>query len=178
MRTAGLAAVIMVSLLSVTACGGKSDAGTGGTNSPDKVCTADDVKVDGAFGSKPTITIPDNCAPPKQLVSKDLSVGTGPAVKVGDEADTNYHLVTWSDKKVVDSVWNRTPVKPFPVVPVGQAGVIQGWNEGLVGQKEGGRRLLIIPADKGYGSDGYQGIKGGETLVFVIDAVKVVSAGN
>jgi peptidylprolyl isomerase len=50
--------------------------------------------------------------------------------------------------------------------------VIDGWNEGLLGMKEGGRRLLVVPPDKGYGQGG-NGIRPGETLVFVVDAVKV-----
>ena len=88
-----------------------------------------------------------------------------------------YDLVTWSDKQEVDSSWMHQPLQPFTVQPVGQAPVIQGWNDGLVGQKQGGRRLLIIPPDKGYGPQGNQGIKGNETLVFVVDAVTVTAAG-
>ena len=41
-------------------------------------CTADDITVTGAPGSKPTISVPDTCSPPKQLLSKDLVVGTDP----------------------------------------------------------------------------------------------------
>lgn len=172
MRKMGLSAVIMVALLSVAACGGKTTPAA----DPGKACTADDIKVEGAFGADSTVTIPDTCTPPKQLLTKDLVPGTGPAVKAGDSVDTYYHLVTWSDKKVLDSSWLHQPLKPFNVAPVGQAGVIQGWNEALVGQKQGARRLMIIPPDKGYG-DGGQGIKPQETLVFVVDALKVTPAG-
>ena len=54
----------------------------------------------------------------------------------------------------------------------GRAQVIDGWNEGLLWMKQGGRRLLVVPPDKGYGQGG-NGVKPGETLVFVIDAVQV-----
>jgi peptidylprolyl isomerase len=172
MRKTGSAAVILVSLLSVAACGGRQSA----ASSAGKACAADDIKVEGAFGADSTVTIPDTCTPPKELLTKDLVPGTGPAVKLGDSVDTYYHLVTWSDKKVLDSSWLHPPLAPFPVAPVGQADVIQGWNEALVGQQQGGRRLMIIPPEKGYGEGGH-GIKPNETLVFVVDALKVTSAG-
>jgi len=135
-------------------------------------CTADDITVTGAPGSKPTISVPDTCSPPTQLLSKDLVVGTGPEVTTGVTMQTHYDLVTWSDKRELDSSWSRG--EPFPLENVGNAQVIDGWNEGLIGMKEGGRRLLVVPADKGYGQGG-NGIRPGETLVFVVDAVKVTS---
>lgn len=55
---------------------------------------------------------------------------------------------------------------------MGDAPVIDGWNEGVVGMREGGRRLLVIPPDKAYGPGG-RGIAPNETLVFVVDAVQV-----
>jgi peptidylprolyl isomerase len=135
-------------------------------------CTVDDITVAGAAGSKPTITIPDTCSPPKELLSKDLVAGTGPEVTEGVTMQTHYDLVTWSDKRELDSSWSRG--EPFPLENVGRAQVIDGWNEGLLGMKQGGRRLLVVPPDKGYGQGG-NGIRPGETLVFVVDAVQVVS---
>jgi peptidylprolyl isomerase len=133
-------------------------------------CTADDITVGGAPGSKPTITVPDRCSPPTRLLTKDLVVGTGPEVTPGVTMQTHYDLVTWSDKQELDSSWSRG--EPFPLENVGRAQVIDGWNEGLVGMKQGGRRLLVVPPDKGYGQGG-NGITLGETLVFVVDAVEV-----
>ena len=89
MRKAGLAALTLVTLLAATACGGGSTAAGGqpsSSNAPKKPCTADDVQVSGAFGAKPTITIPDSCTPPTQLLNKDLTPGTGDKVKAGDAA--------------------------------------------------------------------------------------------
>nr|WP_042196918.1 FKBP-type peptidyl-prolyl cis-trans isomerase [Kibdelosporangium sp. MJ126-NF4]CEL22628.1 peptidylprolyl isomerase, FKBP-type [Kibdelosporangium sp. MJ126-NF4]CTQ89770.1 peptidylprolyl isomerase, FKBP-type(EC:5.2.1.8) [Kibdelosporangium sp. MJ126-NF4] len=146
-----------------TATTAQSGAATGSE------CTADDVKVEGEFGAKPTITIPATCQPPKKLLSKDLKPGTGAEVKAGSTATVFYQLITWSDKKEVDGNFGD---KPFPVQNVGQARVIPGWNEGLIGLKANGRRLLVIPPDKAYGEGG-QGIKPNETLVFVIDAQQV-----
>jgi peptidylprolyl isomerase len=56
---------------------------------------------------------------------------------------------------------------------VGQAQVIPGWKQGLLGMKQGGRRLLIIPPDLGYGAQGQNPVKPNETLVFVLDAASV-----
>jgi peptidylprolyl isomerase len=137
-----------------------------------KECTADDIKTTGKFGEKPEITIPDSCDPPTKLITKDLSVGTGPAAKTGDSLEMNYLLVTWSDKKVLDNSYDRGQTFPLPL---GAGQVIPGWDQGLVGITEGSRRLLIIPPDLGYGAGG-NGIQPNETLVFVTDAVKVGAA--
>ncbi|WP_285612399.1 FKBP-type peptidyl-prolyl cis-trans isomerase [Actinokineospora globicatena] len=140
------------------------------TQSGGQECSVDDILVEGAPGSKPKITIPPACAAPKTLQSKDLVEGTGAAVTAGVTMDTHYLLVTWSNRQEKDSSWDRG--EPYPLENVGKAQVIDGWNEGLLGMKQGGRRLLVVPPDKGYGEGG-NGIAPNETLVFVIDAVKV-----
>lgn len=194
MRTVGRTALTLVALLSAglsaVACsaGDRPSTATGGASTVAATapstraqasavspasgppCTPDDFKVEGALGSKPTITVPKGCKPQDGLVIKDIEVGTGPEVKQGSTATVHYVLNTFSDQKFRESSWDSG--KPFPVENVGQARVIQGWNEGLVGLKEGGRRLLVVPSDKGY-PNGSGAILPGETLVFVIDAIKV-----
>ncbi|PPJ24808.1 FKBP-type peptidyl-prolyl cis-trans isomerase [Nocardia nova] len=181
-------AAVAVAAVALTACGGNdnnsaspsttapgtqaaaaSSAAAAPTASHGRECTADDIGVTGGFGQAPTITIPDNCDPPKQLVTKDLVEGTGPAAASGRPVEMNYSLVTWSDKKKLDSSFDRG--QTFPLT-LGTGEVIPGWDQGLIGIKQGGRRLLIIPPDLGYGQGG-QGVKPNETLVFVTDAVKV-----
>ncbi|WP_432852322.1 FKBP-type peptidyl-prolyl cis-trans isomerase [Amycolatopsis sp. CA-161197] len=132
-------------------------------------CTADDIKTTGTFGQAPTITIPDDCDPPKKLITKDLVAGTGNGAKAGQKVSMNYSLVTWSDKQKLDSSFDRG--QTFDLT-LGAGEVIPGWDQGLVGIKQGGRRLLIIPPDLGYGQGG-NGIAPNETLVFVTDAVTV-----
>ncbi|WP_280233695.1 FKBP-type peptidyl-prolyl cis-trans isomerase [Nocardia cyriacigeorgica] len=132
-------------------------------------CTADDIGVTGGYGEAPTITIPDDCDPPKELIVKDLVTGTGPGAQPGQELEMNYTLVTWSDKQKLDSSFDRG--QPFELT-LGAGMVIPGWDTGLEGVQEGTRRLLIIPPDLGYGAGG-NGIKPNETLVFVTDAVDV-----
>ncbi|PRY29707.1 FKBP-type peptidyl-prolyl cis-trans isomerase [Umezawaea tangerina] len=133
-------------------------------------CSPDDFKVAGALGSKPTITVPTGCKPQDGLVVKDIEAGTGPEIKSGSTASLHYVLATFSDQKTREASWDQG--KPFDLANIGQAAVIDGWNEGLIGLKQGGRRLLVVPSDKGY-PQGQGSIPPGETLVFVVDAVQV-----
>jgi len=182
MQKIGKIVVVAAAALSLAACGQQAKSQTAAPAGPPvpsssaaqapqskgRECTADDVKTTGKFGEKPEITIPDDCDPPKKLITKDLSEGTGDGAKAGQKLQMNYHLVTWSDKQVLDSSFGR---EPFDLV-LGAGKVIPGWDQGLVGIKQGGRRLLIIPPDLAYGDGGGQ-MKPNETLVFVTDAVSV-----
>lgn len=174
------AALVSLSVLATSACGDSGDEKASDTSSaapstpsddaPAAECTVDDIQVEGEFGAEPTITIPDDCTPPTTLLSKDLVTGTGPAAKAGDTVETNYHLVTWSNKQVLDSSFGRG--QTFPLENLGSAPVIDGWNQGLIGVQKGTRRLLVVPPDLGYGEGG-NGVAPNETLVFVVDAVSI-----
>jgi FKBP-type peptidyl-prolyl cis-trans isomerase len=123
--------------------------------------------VTAASGKAPTVTIPAS-APPTTLQVKTLIKGTGPKVAKGDYIVVQYTGVNWRTKKVFDSSWSRS--QPFGLnIGVGQ--VIKGWDTGLVGQTVGSRVLLVIPPADGYGKTGSStaGIKGTDTLVFVVD---------
>jgi peptidylprolyl isomerase len=54
---------------------------------------------------------------------------------------------------------------------LGRRQVIQGWDDGLVGMRVGGRRQLVIPPDLGYGQERSGKIPGDATLVFVIEII-------
>jgi peptidylprolyl isomerase len=136
-------------------------------------CTVDDIAVAGEPGTAPQVTLPTTCSPPTALLSKDLVVGTGPEAAAGSTMEANYHLVTWSNGEVADSSFESGQTLPLENVGATE-GLIPGWNEGIVGMHQGGRRLLVIPPDKGYGEQGRQPKVGpNETLVFVIEAVTV-----
>ena len=120
--------------------------------------------------NKPSVTIP-NEAPPTQLNIIDDVVGTGDEATKGRNVSVHYVGVAWSNGKQFDASWDRN--EPFEF-RLGAGQVIQGWDEGVAGMKVGGRRTLTIPPDMGYGSRGAGGvIKGGETLVFVVDLLNV-----
>jgi peptidylprolyl isomerase len=120
--------------------------------------------------TKPVIEIPDT-APPVDLVLEDLEVGTGDEPVAGGNVTVHYVGVAWSTGKQFDASWDRGDTFAFRY-GVGQ--VIQGWDQGLTGMRVGGRRRITIPAHLGYGDRGAGGvIKGGETLVFVVDLLGV-----
>lgn len=133
-------------------------------------CTAEDFKVEGASGQKPKVTVPKDCAAPTKLLSFDLDKGDGKAIAKGGSAEMHYTLYAFSTGKALESSFDSG--QAFPLENIGEAGVIAGWNEGLIGLKEGGRRLLVVPPDKGYGADPSHELAK-ETLVFVVGAVRV-----
>ena len=120
--------------------------------------------------NKPSITIPTE-NPPTQLVINDDVVGTGDEAVKGRNVSVHYVGVAWSTGRQFDASWDRS--EPFDF-RLGAGQVIQGWDEGVAGMKVGGRRTLTIPPDMGYGSRGAgRVIKGGETLVFIVDLLNV-----
>jgi len=118
---------------------------------------------------KPEIPRPSG-SPPRRLQMDDIVRGKGPAAKPGDTVLVHYAGVTFSTGEEFDASWNRG--EPFTFT-LGQ-GVIEGWSEGVAGMKEGGRRQLTIPPEQAYGEAGSPPTIGpNETLVFVIDLLKV-----
>ena len=123
----------------------------------------------GKSGSEPTVTVPTSAAP-TQMLSSDLIAGTGAAAKAGDTLQMQYVLATYSTHKVQQSSWTSSPFS----FKLGTGQVIKGWDLGIVGMREGGRRELIIPASLGYGAQSQgNGIAANDTLVFVVDLLKV-----
>lgn len=116
--------------------------------------------------TKPEIDFPgDN--PPADLLVEDIVVGDGAEATAGRTVSAHYVGVAWSSGEEFDASWDRGAPLRFQV-GVGQ--VIQGWDQGLLGMKVGGRRKITIPPHLGYGDRGAGGaIKGGETLIFVVD---------
>jgi peptidylprolyl isomerase len=120
--------------------------------------------------TKPVIPKPAG-SPPRKLVKEDIVKGKGPAAKPGDTLTVNYVGVAFSTGEEFDASWDRGA--PFDV-PLGAGKVIQGWDRGLVGMRKGGRRVLTIPPELGYGTEGYPpAIAPNETLIFVVDALAI-----
>ena len=120
--------------------------------------------------SKPDVTVPAG-NPPADLTLEDLIVGDGKEATNGTVVEVHYVGVAWSTQKEFDASWNRGDTFEFRL---GAGQVISGWDQGVAGMKVGGRRVLTIPPHMGYGSQGAGGvIKGGETLVFVVDLLNV-----
>jgi peptidylprolyl isomerase len=121
---------------------------------------------------RPTVTIP-KVAPPTKLVAVPVVIGSGPAIKKGQQVVVQYVGMIWRDSKVFDASWTRGQPAAFGI-GVGQ--VIKGWDTGLVGKTVGSRVLLVLPPAEGYGSAGQTqaGIKGTDTLVFAVDILAAI----
>ncbi len=111
---------------------------------------------------------------PGGLKYRDLQVGSGPAATIGQIAV--IHFVGWIDqggtrgKKIYNS---RDLGQPTSFV-IGTDMVMEGWNEGVIGMKPGGRRLLMIPARLGYGAKGVDDmVPANANLIFVIELLKL-----
>ncbi len=128
-------------------------------------------------GSAPTLTFASS-SPPSGLVAKTLIKGNGQAVVKGEYVIAQYVGYIWRTKKVFGSSW--TSGSPFGfVIGASPEQVIPGWDKALVGQTVGSRVLLSIPPAQGYGSTGASqaGIKGTDTLVFVVDIIDALKHG-
>jgi peptidylprolyl isomerase len=151
-------AVAAIAFATITSFGGKDTVSESTAGFP---------AVTGNAGEAPTITPPTGAAP-TTLQTKDIIVGTGTEVLPTSTLTVHYTLMTWSNGKLIESSWSGGQPATFPL-----SGVIAGWQEGLPGAKVGGRRLLVIPADKGYGPNGSGPIGPNETLIFVVDIIAV-----
>ena len=119
----------------------------------------------------------DCTAPPKDLVIQDLQVGSGEAARFRSPVLVNYKgwLYDGCAQDFKGALFDESTTMPFSVM-VGIGRVIKGWDEGLVGMKEQGKRLLIIPPDKAYGLQGAPGkIPPNATLVFELTLAKVIA---
>ncbi len=123
----------------------------------------------GVSGKAPTVVVPKTPAPKVEEAS-DLIIGKGATMKLGQKFTAQYVLATYSTHGVVQSSWTSQPFSTF----LNYGGLITGWVKGMIGMKVGGRRELIIPPSLGYGaSSPGTGIAPNDTLVFVIDLLKI-----
>ena len=123
----------------------------GGQSATDKIVTTKDGKF--------TLQIVDDV------------VGKGKEAKKGDTVLVHY-TGTLANGKKFDS--SKDHDKPFDFV-LGRGEVIQGWDEGVAGMKEGGKRKLTIPPELGYGKEGRPPvIPPNSTLIFEVELLKVL----
>jgi peptidylprolyl isomerase len=151
-----VAFILALSLVGLTGC---SEIG-------DDMSSSTLVQVTANAGEAPTITAPTGDAP-TELIAEDVIVGTGTAVQATSTLTVHYTLMQWSDGSILESSWSGGNPATFPL-----SGVIQGWQQGLVGAKVGGRRLLVIPPALGYGPMAGHPLEK-ETLIFAVDIIAV-----
>ena len=122
------------------------------------------------LSKKPTVPKPQG-QPPGKLEVEDIVKGKGKRAKKGDNVTVQYVGVGFSTGEQFDASWDSG--QPFPF-QLGQGMVIPGWDQGVPGMREGGRRMLTIPPDLAYGAAGAPpSIGPNETLIFIVDMVKV-----
>ncbi|MFJ9246454.1 FKBP-type peptidyl-prolyl cis-trans isomerase [Streptomyces sp. NPDC101776] len=182
MRRRSLLIAVPAGLVTVAGCGDSDSSSSKASASPSpspsgSATTAPPPKVvDGPvpaitagtkFDEKPTVA-KGTGDPSKDLAVKTVIAGGGKAVAEGDFVQVNYLGQVWSTAKVFDNSYDRkTPL----VIQLAQGSIIDGWRYGLAGRKVGSRVEMAIPPTWGYGTTGNSqaGIKGTDTLVFVID---------
>ncbi len=104
------------------------------------------------------------------LKSEDLTAGTGAEAVAGKNVSVHY-TGTLTDGSKFDSSHDRG--EPFRF-RLGAGQVIQGWDQGVVGMKVGGKRRLTIPPELGYGARGFPPvIPPNSTLVFEVELLGV-----
>ena len=125
------------------------------------------IKVIGKFGNAPKVSGIKGL-PPKVLLQKDIINGSGLAINSDSTFISSYSLYSWKKKKLIESNWNGDGFE------ISLSQTIKGWQKGLIGLKEGGRRLLVIPPSLGYGKNPTGPIPANDTLIFVVDLLSIV----
>jgi len=138
------------------------------TTMTDQNASADEA-ASAAAGGAPGAAPAGTPAAPTTLQVNDLKVGTGATAEAGDTITVDY-VGALTDGTVFDASKNHG--QPFTfTLGVGQ--VIPGWDQGLVGMKEGGQRVLVIPASMAYGAQAVGAIPANSTLIFEVTLDKV-----
>ncbi|WP_406328710.1 FKBP-type peptidyl-prolyl cis-trans isomerase [Streptomyces sp. NBC_00203] len=188
MRRRSLLIAVPAGLVTLAGCGddGKSDTAKS-SSSPSASASASSAPppkiVDGPlpaitagtkFDEKPTVA-KGTGDPSKNLAVRTAIAGGGRTVAENDYIQANYLGQIWDTAKVFDNSYDRkTPL----VIQLAQGGIIDGWRYGLVGKKVGSRVEMAVPPTWGYGTSGntQAGIKGTDTLVFVVDIQNTFNA--
>ena len=163
--------------------GGAAEASTAEATPPGepatRACESRPPTAEPAAGISTDLTVapdvpPSDVPPPCDLLISDVVVGTGPEAVAGSSAEVRYVGAFYGTGEEFDSSWSRGPDETLPVV-VGAGQVIPGFEQAISGMAVGGRRLVTIPSDLGYGPQGQGPIPGGATLTFVVDLVEVTA---
>ena len=171
------ALLLMLALIAALAlaCGDDDDSDSGGggggqtetAEEPSPSAQREELR---DTGTKPVIPKPSG-SPPRRLQKEDIVRGKGPAAKPGNTLTVHYAGVTFTTGDEFEASWNSGQPYSFPL---GAGAVIPGWDKGLAGMKKGGRRMLTIPPELAYGSQGSPPAIGpNETLVFVVDLLEI-----
>jgi peptidylprolyl isomerase len=121
------------------------------------------------IAKKPSIVVPNTTAP-ATLQTKDIVVGRGQVAGEASTVTAQLVGVHWTNGKTFYSSWEKPGSAPDTF---SLTGVILGFAKGVSGMRAGGRREIVIPPTLAYGSKGSGQVGPNETLLFVVDLVKV-----
>jgi peptidylprolyl isomerase len=180
-RRRSLLIAVPAGLATLSACGDdkadSSEASDSASPSPSAPSAAPSPKIvdgplpaitEGAkFGEKPTVA-KGSGDPSKDLAVKTVIAGNGKTVAEGDFIVAHYLGQIYATAKVFDNSYDR---KTALAIQLAQGSIIDGWRYALAGKKAGSRVEMAVPPTWGYGTQGNPqgGIKGTDTLVFVVD---------
>ncbi|MGY1717937.1 FKBP-type peptidyl-prolyl cis-trans isomerase [Blastococcus sp. SYSU DS0552] len=153
----------------LTACGG--DDGTGSSTGDPAVVIAEEITTD--LTQAPDVPASDAPAP-TELAVEDVVVGQGVEATEGAAVAVKYVGAFYETGEEFDSSWSRGADETLPVT-LGAGQVIPGFDQGITGMHVGGRRVIVIPSELGYGEQDRGPIPGGSTLVFVVDLVELAA---
>lgn len=168
---------MLAGALALTGCSSSPEPTSSPSNVPTTAAPTGSSSTDAAaytvsseMGVKPTIEIAASAGNVDQLIVEDIVEGTGAAAQATDNVTVHYVGIGGESHQQFEASWDAGQTASFPL-----NGVIVGWQEGLLGMKVGGRRLLVIPGSMAYGAtppDG-SGIGVNETLVFIVDLISI-----
>ena len=104
-----------------------------------------------------------------KLIIVDAPVGKDREVKVADTVTVNYVGLLKNGPEFDNSYKKKQPFS----FTVGAGEVIKGWDEGIIGMKEGGTRILVVPASLGYGNTMVGPVPADSTLIFSIELLSI-----
>ena len=188
MRRRSLLIAVPAGLVTLAACGDDKSDSSKASDSPSPSASAPSAApppkiVDGPLPAvtagtkldeKPTIA-KGSGDPSKQLAVKTLIAGSGKTIAENDFVVANYLGQIWNTAKVFDNSYDR---KARLAIQLSQGSIIDGWRYALAGKKAGSRVEMAVPPTWGYGAQGnpQAGIKGTDTLVFVVDVQDTFNA--
>ncbi|HEX3956573.1 MAG TPA: FKBP-type peptidyl-prolyl cis-trans isomerase [Trebonia sp.] len=171
-RASALVIIPLLAAAAVAGCSSSSSHSSASSAASSSATTNQSVKVSGAFGASPKVIIPKVTAG-TNLYTKTLITGTGPKLTAADSLVGNFVLYDWSGKtaKLVGSTYSGGG----PTLFSGQ--MLPGLSTALLGKPTGSRVIAVIPPKDGFGTTGNSsiGVKGTDTLVFVIDMQTTIS---
>jgi FKBP-type peptidyl-prolyl cis-trans isomerase len=170
-RLLAITLIPLLACLVIAGCGSSKPSASASSSSSAAANNSNanaSVKVSGAFGTTPVVSIPKLDANNK-LTVKTVIQGTGATVTKTDAMAANFVLYFW------DGTSSSLKANTFTSNPTVIGGtMLPGLETALIGQKVGSRVLAVVPPADGYGTAGNSelGITGTTTLVFVIDVLK------